>query len=357
MMRRAIGKVTAATLLLVALGNLGSWISQSARDRRGEETMTENLRVICIGRFLVDLPREAEVILSGARIQGFDIATFEEPEEAFQRRVASREAQLRNVQGRGGAGKNLEMVREVGTEAGLVGKIFVHGRTVTEGTAARGLELERYRYESLSAEALVHGKGISIDIATDAHSPDRISQLDGLVSRIVPNPGNPVPGEPGFCLDLAYVGGGPTAAAREAVTMRAGLPRHPDLGLTLHMAAGTRPDRHGLLDRAGRAWAALPPSDQGRVTNLRARVRMAGMLQGEELVRQVEEDHGAIGLSFWWEVNGTEHDPLVPHLVFRMETGSREHRPVPSSLPEDAAFALWDRIVSSIRASGGSERQ
>ena len=47
-----------------------------------------------------------------------------------------------------GGARDLEAVRERRTEDGVVGKIFVRGRTVVEGTRARGLELERYRDEA-----------------------------------------------------------------------------------------------------------------------------------------------------------------------------------------------------------------
>ncbi|MBD8529419.1 MULTISPECIES: T6SS immunity protein Tli4 family protein [unclassified Massilia] len=40
---------------------------------------------------------------------------------------------------------------------------------------------------------------------------------------------------------------------------------------------------------------------------------------------------------------------LVPHVVFQMSTGKGDNEPVSTSLSEDAAMALWDKITSSIR--------
>jgi hypothetical protein len=86
-----------------------------------------------------------------------------------------------------------------------------------------------------------------------------------------------------------------------------------------------------------------------RVSRLRADRRTIGGITGDELVRRVDEANDAIVYTFWWEVAGTETDIFVPHVVFKMYVGKGENGPVPSSLSQDAAMALWDKISSSIR--------
>jgi hypothetical protein len=45
----------------------------------------------------------------------------------------------------------------------------------------------------------------------------------------------------------------------------------------------------------------------------------------------------------------TDNGVLVPHVVFKMYAGKGENGPVHSSLSQDAAMALWDKISSSMR--------
>ena len=120
--------------------------------------MTAKMKTVCVGRMLIDLPNEAQTDLYGGRIDAFDIDAFAESDEAFATRVAAREAEIRTKPDRLGGQNNMESVRKVRTESGLSGKIFVHGRTVSEGNESDGITTEHYRYEGIAVEAHVHGK-------------------------------------------------------------------------------------------------------------------------------------------------------------------------------------------------------
>lgn len=246
-------------------------------------------------------------------------------------------------------GPNLESVREIKTDKGVIGKVFVHGRQTTEGTRARGMEIERYRYESVAIEALVHGKGISFDISNDHYFPDRVGRIVHLVNQLDPNPKNQVPAAPGYCIGRAYFNNPPDADAGERIMMLAKLPSHPDIAFMLILAAGTKPDEKGLLERDRYAGSRLSLAERMRMTKLRAGMRTIGGLAGEEVIRTIVEEDQARGLDAWWEVNGTEEDVFLPHLVFKMDTGKGQEGPVPSSLSDGVALRLWDKISSSIR--------
>lgn len=225
----------------------------------------------------------------------------------------------------------------------------MHSRTVTAGSAGNGSEVEHFRYEGIAVEGFVHGKGVSIDLGSDYYSPDKLENIYRLLTQLVPNPQNEIPREPGFCMDRAYVRDPLMADQREQVTMFASLPSHPDIYLMLILAAGGKPDEDGLLKRGSVAEAALPFMDRFRVRRLRAAPRHIGGLAGEELVRRGVEANDAQVYSFWWEVNGKQNNVFVPHLEFTMTTGKSKNGPVQSTLSEDAALGLWDRISSSIR--------
>lgn len=173
---RRLFRATLALALtaLVVTGLLGTWEVGGERDRHELARLTDGMITHCIGRFLIDMPAEAQIEMGRANISGFDVAAFEETPEEFLQRLADRELQIRTTPDQAGGNRNLESVRELRTDNGIVGKMFVHSRRVTEGNRANGLELERYRNEGVALEALVHGAGISIDLSSEYYDPSQI---------------------------------------------------------------------------------------------------------------------------------------------------------------------------------------
>jgi hypothetical protein len=360
--RNGLAKLLAG---IVIVGLTGAWAFGEVREkretaRRDEQEvarMTKGMKTVCIGRFLLDMPEEARLELVRPRVDGFDISSFDEPEADFRNRLAQREARLRAAPDRLGGNKNLESVREVKTENGVSGKIFVHSRNVAEGTRLRGQELERYRDEGVAVEALVHGQGMSFDVSASDYDPDLIENLPKLVAKLVPNPENRAPSESGFCVHRAWFRDPLSAGQGEEIIMRAGLPNHPDMQFMLILAAGNKPDRQSLLERSAETDAKLSAADRMHVSNLREAPRTISGIAGDELITRFAEKNDAIVYTFWWEVNGTADNVLLPHLSFTMETGKSNNGPVPSSLSQDAAMALWDKISSSIRLRPTQERK
>lgn len=319
------------------------------RDQREVARITKRMKTICVGRFLVDLPEEAEAELIRPRVDGFEINSFHESGDEFHSRVAERESQLRAVPDRLGGVNNLEIAQEIKTEAGLVGKIFVHGRTVTEGTRANGLEIERYRYEGIDLEGLVHAGGVSFDITGSSFSPRYVNDLPKLIAQLIPNPVNQIPTASGFCIDRAYFHEPLSASQREEVVLAARLPSHPDVEFLLIVAAGVTPAEKGLLERNRDSHGWMSMFERSNVSTIRAANRSIDGIAGDELVQRFSEDNSATVYNFWWEVAGTRDNVFVPHISFTMDTGKGEHGPMPSSLPQDVALRLWDKISSSIR--------
>lgn len=361
-LRSRLARMLAGVLCagLVATWAVGKVLDRREEDRRVQHEvaqMTDKMKTVCVGRFLIDMPEEAQVELRQGRIDGFDISAFDETDEAFHKRVADREAQLRVIPDYLGGNKNLESTKDVTTDSGLVGKIFMHSRTVDEGTQGNGLGgVERYRHEGISTEALVHGHGMSIDLFFANRGLEWIEDLPKLVNQLVMNPDNRIPDEPGFCMDRAYVRDPLGASQREQIMMFARLPNHPDVEFMFILSAGLKPEAHGVLERTDAADEGLSMAERMRITRLRSAPREIGGLAGEELAELVVEENEARVHSFWWEVNGTEDNVLVPHVVLRMSTGNGNHKPVPSSLSDGAAIGLWDKVSSSIRLRTAAPR-
>jgi hypothetical protein len=349
-MKRYWQKKWVRVLAVVLAALTGTWAVGAGWDRYEVAKMTEKMKTVCVGRMLIDLPQEAQSQLFRVWIDGFDIEAFAESPEAFSTRVAAREAEIRAIPDRLGGNKNMESVREVKTDSGLAGKLFVHGRKVTEGTEGYSVEtLRHYRYENIALEAHVHGNGISIDVSAKKYDPALIENLSKLVAQLVANPQNRISAEPGFCFDRAYVRDPLTAEQGERIVLAAGLPSHPDIDIRFDTMAGTKPSSQGLLERNEAAHARTPAILNMRFTKLRAAPRTIGGLAGEELAERVIEENFSIIYGFEWDVNGTEDNVFVPDVALIMSTGKSNAGPVPSSLSQSAALALWDKISSSIR--------
>ncbi|MGI4844148.1 MAG: T6SS immunity protein Tli4 family protein [Janthinobacterium lividum] len=336
--------------LAVAVAALtGTWAVGAVQDLYKVGEMTEKMKTVCIGRMLIDLPQETEFNVFLGSVRAFSISADPESAEAFDARMTQREAEIRAKPDWNEGNKNLELVREVKTENGLRGKIFMHGRRVFDGWQLNGDKRERYHFEDLTLEAQLHGNGISVEVSGDEFLPEALENLIKLVTQIVVNPDNRIPTEPGFCLDRVYVREPLAAAYGERVVLMAGLPSHPDIDIKFDTTAGLDPVDKGLLERAAASHARAGPLISARFTNLRAAPRTIGGLTGDELVERVIEENFAIVYGFRWEVIGTEDNVYVPTVELTMKTGSGEHEPVRSSLSEPAAIVLWDKISSSIR--------
>lgn len=353
-MKRFLENKFVKVLAVVALAGLAGACAIGAirekQDKLETAKMTEKMKTVCVGRFLIDLPEEARVALTKPRIDGFDVETLlGESDADFWTRVARREDNIRTTPDRLGGKKNLESVRDVKTDSGLVGKIFVHSRKVTEGQSSDGLTVDHYRYEGVTVEALVHANGVSFNLSAENRDPGRIESLPRLVAQLVANPDNRIPTESGYCIDRAYFRDPLTAAEREQITMMANLPSRPDIEFLLLLMAGTKPDENGLIARRAESDANLAPDEKMRISKLRAAPRTIAGLTGDELAERFTEENHSVVYSFTWEVTGTENNVLIPDVSFTMDTGKGNREPIPSSLSEGAALALWDKITSSIR--------
>ena len=282
------------------------------RDQGELARMTRKMRTICVGRFLIDLPEEAKVELREMRIDGFHIVSFEEPEADFRARLIQREARLRDTPDRLGGKNHLESVRDVKTENGVVGKMFVHGRTVKEGTRLRGPELENYRFEGIAVEALVHAEGMSFEVVADKYDPDLIENLPRLLAKLVPNRGDRPPTGPGYCVYHAWFRDPLTADQNERLMMHAEFPTHPDIDFRLDVMAGARPQGPGLLARIAEGYTSRSHAEEHGLFRLRAAPRTIAGIAGEEVVDEFDRLNNVFVQHFRWEVPGTADNVLIP---------------------------------------------
>lgn len=314
---------------------------------RAEELMAQ-MKPVCVGRFLLDLPATMDYSYSHTLMYGLWVNAIPESQDAFLRRVAVREAEINsqlNEQGK----KNLEKLEPVAMN-GFTGKVFTFGRTSVEG-----LEHKRpVRYVNVALEAYVHAENTTFTLATDAIDPGQADVVHHMIAQLrLVAPGE-TPATPGFCFGRGMFIDPIPPKWSEGVTLFAGFKNHPDLALAFSTRAGlkTDPSDPGLLARDARADSALTLEQRARLSKLRAGPRAINGIAGEEVLERATELNFVQVHSFDWEAPGTRDNVATPALHLELSTGHPMHassKPVLSFLNEDTLLALWDRIVSSIR--------
>jgi hypothetical protein len=341
-------------VLLAALACAGSWAAsqvRSIRDRSEVAQMTEKMRTVCVGRYLVDVPAQAEVSFSGAVLDGFAVDTIEETEAEFRERVAAREAEIAaRPPANNGTGGMVE-ARDLRIP-GIAGRTFIFGRN-------RGYWFEdgrRVDDEWVAVEVHAHTEGLSISLSAKSADEGRAAMAEVLLARLKVFGKDEVPGAPGFCIWRAMFVEPLPGHKSEHVVMHLGLPGHQDMGLVLSSIAGGTPPT-SLLTRFAQAEANTHADVLLRMNKLREGKRLINGIEGEEVLLRVREFNFTTTYGLSWDASGVKDNLLQPSLSLELQTGISERpggKPVDTSLHEDALLALWDRIASSIRLREGS---
>jgi hypothetical protein len=354
-MRRILKSRKWQVLAALALVAFSAWAVPNVRDKYEVAKMTEKTKTVCVGRFLIDLPEKAEHSFLPPTIDGFGIWVESESAEAFAARIAAEEGDIRAKPDYLGGNKNLEAVKEIRTDSGLVGKIFVFGRKVTSGYAGYGEDREHYHYENVEVAGNVHTNGLSFSFSAELYDPDLVmGNLTKLISQLVPNPDNKIPTEPGFCIDRGFFRAPPVVdqgerARLESMTLSIKLPGHPDLNIKFGTAAGLKRDGPSLLERNEKVRGEATLNAAARTKDLFAGKRLINGIRGEQVLTRTLGTDFSRAYFFDWQLHGTLDDALRPHLFLHLDTpqtGSGLDNP---TLSESALLDLWDNISSSIR--------
>jgi len=319
---------------------------QTVQDKQKVAKMTDKMQTVCVGRFLIDLPLEAQVDLRSGFVGGFDLeSSGDETDEEFNARFNELES---HVTGADDNDKSPQLeTTKVFSADNVQGKVVVynrqHGQTM-EGS--RVVEIE-----DVSVAGVLRTHGTSITAYAKHRSLNVGPRLERTLRKIRPLRPNEVPLEKGFCINRAIVRDPFEHNGNESVTMFAGLPGHPDVNIVLSSMAGS--DRApGLLERHQTTIARQPLITRMALTHLREYPRTINGLTGDELVMSIREANFTTGYSFQWEMAGQQGDIYSPLLLLELESGVNPiagGSPVQSTLSEEAMLDLWERIATSIR--------
>lgn len=336
------GIVVAATLIAVIVGTRAERRDQ---DKRTVKAMMQKRTTVCVGRLLLDLPADAEVSFSGARLGSVDINvepgyTPEKAAVVIAEREASLTGQLNEYER-----PSLER-RVVADGINFQATLFYSGREkpvtrMSNGlpvTGEEGITVEAF---GIKDELLYHFKGEGLS------SPKYENSVIEIVKRFESRTASSISSAPGFCTENGIIHDPISPGKNETVTMFTSLKGYPDIAIRLDTSVLHKP-RESLLARD--ANNDINTRFAANIKYLGKGSRELNGIAGEELLKRFKEQNGTTGHMFMWESFGKPSDVLVPSITLELETGrGRPGSPVNSSLSDEALLQLWHAISSSLR--------
>ncbi|CAB3742631.1 hypothetical protein LMG22037_06617 [Paraburkholderia phenoliruptrix] len=345
-------------VLLTACGAKTSALTE--QEKKVVREMTTDMKSRCVGRYLIDLPINAQPI-GDAKFDGVRVTAKAQSLEQFQHEMHQRDTELRETKSTLGYTFFLDGGRMRGKENT---QYFV---TLGDSGATNDIErvIEVYKwdrgykidmrieaFDSIHAEYTRKYEGTPYGIPNPVNDvPDKSRLAFDLIERVQGRSEDEIPTEPGTC----FVGGfmpGKAIAEEEQISTSYVLADKTDVSFSWDSFANLQAASTLLRRiRSAEVQDALKAA-KGHVIRSGSVVLPSGMKVDEVLASaltlvQVEGHHCSLETNYLGS-------PKTPYIVLDMETASPNFMAEAdtirqSSLTEGEAVALWDAVSSSLR--------
>lgn len=310
---------------------------------------TEDFRPICIGRFIVDVPKNAEIVFGPARL----------PVEIWRKAGEGNDfdASIRSAVAESESRRWLAYgpLKEKGSLVGTIREGFSPNQKIVFGVG-RG-DGAFYNVQSLiklgsdlylqEYEAFGEG-GEYLEDVDDARQ---------VAKRLRSRAEDEIPSDPGVCIDGAFLADPPHKYMVEAVSIGIRLKEFADVHISIEM---TKKDRYidsdALEPRLKAAERDAVANGNGewhsRIKFLSRGPRKVGNWDGFEVgARMPAQKTGDEHHEFEYVSQGEPKNPLLPVLDIQMQTGVKDNviGGVRASISDREALYLWEKVLSSIR--------
>ena len=341
--RAGLGGLTAGALG-ACKGTLGMNPS-SQPNRASIDALFDRPKLMCFGRYAVELPREAEQVIGFQAIAGGfkqePVSKFRDPEdllEANWRHTLQEDAKSEMLPGI--MNGPVPSAKHLWFYDGDFGKR--HGLRMLDGVIRVGPFL--YVYQGMTTRR----PAVSADTL--------FANMTALMRGMRAWDGVEVPREPGVCIDGAFIHE-PTNRFQEIMSSGFYFPSLPDVSFSVMSnknAATDGPNGVGLLERVDRARSranSIPLLGGYPYSFLRRGKRtLHGLWDGEEVLTRSSNDQA---LRFEWAMVGERGNVARPaHLSIALRTRVRDNRVGASpetSISDEQAVALWDRLLDNVK--------
>lgn len=318
------------------------WVGLLTLTCEAKDLQMSDMKTYCVGRYLVDLPMDAEINGQSYRYELGQIGTNTSAQttESFQQTMEAREAELKSGKQRGGY--NLSNVRRQGMSTW----IFEFEQKLLLGP-------------STGFEAHVWDDGVTFSMEETGYEPLKFKEVlaelqTNVLSNLHARHPDDIPSQPGFCLKGGFIKNDGSHPHYESAGMSFKFAQWPGVLVTLQTMTVTRLGEMKLLQRmdSGPVPEAFKDLVRG-IRFIRRGERSINGRDGEEMLSTVPSGNGYHLHDFRWEAHGTNlNDPLKPTVIVDLESGMRrgdDGAPVRPRLTDEQAVALFDAIANSVR--------
>ncbi len=292
----------------------------------------------CLGRFLIDLPNDAEIVAQTAEYRGDKIKVERQPSaETFLHLITEKENTLRETKHK----KDPSLLKYLSKKDDGHSVAIIYWKTPEK----------RHLYET---EVNKWQKGFQF-LAKGQADPDQMEMAVDFANRTLSElryrDPKEIPTEPGFCIERGLFAGEPAMPHYERAEVSFRLKGHPDVVVNASTWMVMKEDREGLLDRIDRKKKDTALIDLfNRIKVLRRGQHPVNGMAAEEYLQSIPAGETFSTHMFRWETTGKYHDLYAPEIIVEFRTGkTKDFEERPPTLSDKQAIELFDSIVNSIR--------
>lgn len=312
------------------------------------QPLFEDTKTVCFGRFVIEIPTKAQLAFGPAEV-GPSIFHLSGESSEIARYVAKDLVAM-------------DADRENFDEDAIIrlpffGKVIdgiIPGQKITFGSKDRvGYYINAYVPVGKDLFVLHYGSVM--------HQDYDVEDFNVIAKQLRLRHDDDIPAGPGTCIDGGFL---PMALEYEKVTLGIRLKEFPDVHLSIEVHKNRdRLDEDGRLElmlESGKETAKRKglAALYARIKTFRRGTRPLGPWTGYEMVarKPAYKDHTAVH-EFRFQSLGALHDPLLPQLDLRLDTGVKKNRTARAepSLTDEEALALWDKLIGTIRVRQPSD--
>lgn len=333
--------------LLAAFAGIWAYAAIDRKQDIGKvQAMTQQMKTVCVGRLLMDVPADARVMYRQASVGG---VTFSATPGSTSETLASGIKEVHQLLT--GSVNELDMPsfeKQIDVDAiDFKATVMYYNRKKPSSWFENG-----QRVSSGEQAITVEAYGLKNDVlyrfkAVDTASPTYEKNVEDLIGKFESRSEDAIPIQPGFCADRSLVHDPIPANDHEQVTVFVALMGYPDVAIRLDSAVQDKP-AVSLLERDVKNEGRLVNPE--RTTTLRKGVRPLNGIEGEEVLIRIKEENGTNGHFAIWASRNSVGDVMAPAITLEIETGrGKQGERVNASLTDEALTQLWDKVSATLR--------
>jgi hypothetical protein len=307
------------------------------------EVLFQTMKTVCIGRYLIDVPSDSEVVYGPAWVLA-DIERYPGQKKSLDSAV---QETLDEIE------KNRYLADdELAGPNSLLGKVIKSDKNRIVFAMGGGSAYKIQAFVPLNEDLYV----FSLTSWEKGKQIDDLSDLTKIVNRVVHRADGDIPETPGVCIDGALIADS-NDSRPERVTVGLRLKQFKDVHFSIAMTTKDQivesdglEQRYKSAEREAKSRGATAWFVSNRM--LRKGTHSFGKWNGYEiLARKSPQKNEGESHEFAFTSHGEPDNPMLPVLELEMHSGvsGNLRGAVKPSITDTEAVYLWDKVFGSLR--------